>query len=127
MANLSHLQRVLALEDEALILLDIEMTLADAGVARVVTASTLDEALAALDTGRFDAAVLDLHIGQSGWSYEVAERLRALDVPFIFSSGTVDVVDGFADVPLLTKPFSSEQLLAALAEATSNAKVQAAQ
>src|ERR1700712_3957656 len=100
MANLSHLGRVLALEDEALILFDIEQTLHDAGVGNIVTAIPCDDALAALDAGAFDAAVLDLHLGRSGWSYDVARRLQAKGVPFIFTSGTAEIAEGFREVPL---------------------------
>ena len=127
MANISHLSRMLVVEDEALILLDIETTVRDAGVADVVAATSVEEAMAAIDAGSFDAAVLDLHLGRSGWSYDVAHRLKQKGVPFIFSSGTVDVADGFHDVPLVMKPFSSAQLVAALLQVTADRHAQAAQ
>ncbi|MEO8758618.1 MAG: response regulator [Devosia sp.] len=127
MANLSHLSRVLVVEDEGLILLDLESSLLDAGVAAVVTAATLDEALLAVDAGQFDAAVLDLHLGRSGWSYEIARRLVQKGVPFIFSSGTVAIADGFREVPLVMKPFSSDQLVAALLQVTADRQTLAAQ
>ena len=76
MANLAHINVILVAEDEALILLDIEQTLVDAGVKTVISATTVDEALAAIESGAIEAAVLDLHLGRSGWSYDVANRLR---------------------------------------------------
>ena len=118
MANLSHLSRVLVVEDEALIALDIEVTLRDAGVGAIVSAAAVSEALAMIDQEQLDGAVLDLHLGRSGWSYDVAHRLRAKGVPFVFSSGTTDVVEGFDDVPLVAKPFSTGELLAALERVT---------
>jgi CheY-like chemotaxis protein len=127
MANLSHLSHVLVLEDEPLILFDLESTLSDAGVAQITSTISVGEALDALAAGRFDAAVLDLHLGRSGWSYDVARRLQELGIPFIFTSGTVDVADGFRTVPLVTKPFSSDQLLAALLQVSSDLRSQAAQ
>jgi len=127
MASLAHLSRLLVVEDEALILLDIEMTLRDMGVADVVTASAVDEALAVIDAGGLDAAVLDLHLGPTGWSYGVARRLQADGIPFIFSSGTVDVAEGFQTVPLVMKPFSGEQLAAALLQVTTGIEPRAAQ
>jgi len=127
MANLSHLDVVLVVEDEALILLDIEQTLAEADVGQVVAATNVEDALAAIAVRSIDAAVLDLHLGRSGWSYEVAKRLTESGVPFIFSSGTVDVAEGYRDVPLLMKPFSADQLVAALLQVTAADPAEAAQ
>ena len=128
MADLSHLSHVLVLEDEAMILLDIEQTMTDAGVARVSTASTVAEAMQALGGGeRFDGAVLDLHLGPSGWSYDVARQLRALEIPFIFTSGTVSLAEGFQSVPLVNKPFSTDQLVAALLDVSADRTAEAAE
>jgi len=127
MANLSHLNTIMIAEDEALILLDIEQTLADAGVQTVISTTTVEEALAAIETGEVQAAVLDLHLGRSGWSYDVANRLKEKGIPFIFSSGTVDIAEGFRDVPFIMKPFSTEQLVAALLQVTTTDRIEAAQ
>ena len=78
----------------------------------------IEDALLAIDTSVFDAAVLDLHLGRSGWTYEVARRLREKGVPFVFSSGSPDVAEAFKNVPLVLKPFSSDQLVAALIDVT---------
>jgi len=115
MADLSHLRRILVVEDEALILLDLEQTLAEAGVETVLAASTVADALKMVDMGEPDAAILDLHLGRDGWSYDVAHRLKEKGVPFVFSSGTVEVADGFHDVPLVLKPFASNHLIETLA------------
>src|SRR4051794_34035514 len=65
MADLSRLTRVLVVEDEALILMDVVQTLEDAHVGQVVSAVSTEEALAVLDRAAFDAAVLDLHLGRN--------------------------------------------------------------
>ena len=127
MPNLSHLPSILIVEDEALILLDLQQTLEDSGATGVVTATSIEEALAAIEARKPDCAVLDLHLGRSGWSYPVAHRLKELGVPFVFSSGTVEVTDGFHDVPLVMKPFSSDQLLAALIQVTAEDANEAAE
>lgn len=114
MATLFSLRRVLVVEDEALILLDIEQTLREAGVEQVFTASSSQEALAIMAMTPLDVAVLDLRLGRGDRSDEVARRLRQNNVPFVFLSGSGEVVDGFDDAPLVNKPFSSEQLVAAL-------------
>jgi CheY-like chemotaxis protein len=126
-ANLSHLSRVLVVEDEALILMDVAGTLEEARVAEVVSAISADEAMAALDRRPFDAAVLDLHLGRDGPSYDIARRLRTLKIPFVFSSGSTESMGDFRDVPLLTKPFSADQLLAALLQVTAGRDILAAE
>lgn len=117
MANLLQIPRVLVVEDEALILLDVEQTLLDAGVETVLAATTVADALQLIDHAPPDAAILDLHLGRDGWSYDVARRLQEKGVPFVFSSGTVEVADGFHGVPLVLKPFASDQLIETLANA----------
>lgn len=115
MVDLSHLSRVLLIEDEALIALDIEMALRQAGVEEVVTAFTINEALGTLDQKSVCAAILDLHLAE-GASHEVARRLHATGIPFMFSSGDAAGVAEFQDVPMVKKPFSSDIIVAALGD-----------
>jgi len=126
MADLSHIRRMLVLEDEALILLDLEQTLAEAGVGTVLVASTNEDALAIVDGAGLDAAVLDLNLGRGGWGYGVARRLQQKGVPLVFSSGTADVTEGFESVPLVVKPFLSEQMVTTLREACAGCDTKAA-
>ena len=72
MAGLSHPRGMLVFEAEALILLDLEQTLTEAGVETVLVAATTDDALAIVDAAELDAAILDLNLGRGGWSYDVA-------------------------------------------------------
>lgn len=118
MASLNHLSSVLVVEDEAIILLDLESSLLDAGVADVQTATTVAEAMALIDATRFDAAVLDLHLGPEAWTYDIAHRLRSANIPFVLSSGTIDVVEEFREVPLISKPYKSDELILALQQIT---------
>jgi CheY-like chemotaxis protein len=127
LANLSHLNRVLVVEDEGLILLDIAQTLADAGVTDLVTTTSLEEAFASLDGLRFDAALLDLHLGRHGWSYDIATQLRARGVPFVFITGSGEVVEGFRDIPLVMKPFAANEIIEALLTATADRQTVAAE
>jgi len=126
MAGLSHLRRMLVLEAEALILLDLEQTLTEAGVETVLVAATTDDALAIVDAAALDAAILDLNLGRGGWSYDVARRLQQNGVPFVFSSGTNDVVEGFEGIPMVLKPLSSDQMINTLREVSSGRDVVAA-
>ncbi|HZY49709.1 MAG TPA: response regulator [Devosia sp.] len=127
MIDLSHLSHVLVVEDEGLIALDIETILREAGAGQVTSLASVEDALLALEESQFDAAVLDLHLGRHGWTYDVASRLREKGVPFILSSGSIEIADDFHDVPLVLKPFSSSDLVAAVARVTSRRAVEAAE
>jgi CheY-like chemotaxis protein len=117
-----HGKRVLVVEDEFLILLDIRTILESAGATSIVTASGVADALAALAAGtRFDAAVLDLRLDRDS-STPIGERLLAEHVPFVFLTGApseASQAQQFADVPVVGKPFDSATLLAALSRALS--------
>ena len=78
--------RVLVLEDEPIILMDLSFAVEGAG-AKPVPARSAVEALSAIDDGVPDVAVLDVNLGRGKTCKEVAERLRALGVPFVLHSG----------------------------------------
>jgi len=78
--------RVLIVEDDPLLLLDLELTLAGAGAEVVGLCQTLQEALQRLDPGDFSIVVLDFRIGAETVS-PVARRLADKGVPFVFYTG----------------------------------------
>jgi len=78
-------KRVLLVEDEFLVALDIEAELEDCG-ASVVCASTLAQARAKAENDVFDAAVLDLNLHGEA-SYPIADLLSERRVPFLFHTG----------------------------------------
>ena len=108
-------RRVLVVEDEALVLLMIEDMLADLGCESVITAATVDKALALIDAQVFDAAMLDMNLNGNK-SHAVADALAARGVPFIFSTGYSgrDMSEGYGDRPVLKKPFPYEELVGVL-------------
>ena len=85
MPGQAQVAMVLILEDEALIALDVEAALQEAGFATVVTGSRAD-ANEFLVAHRPDAAVLDIRLSD-GDCVMVAERLLELGVPFVVHSG----------------------------------------
>jgi PAS domain S-box-containing protein len=103
--------RVLLVEDEALVAMMIQDTLAGFGFQVVGPVSTASEALAAARESHFDAAVLDINLGD-GLVYTVAEILGVRGVPFVFVTGyDVDSVDPrFSDIPILQKPIERDML-----------------
>jgi len=112
-------KRLLVVEDEFLIALDIESILESAGT-KVKTANRVDQALELIKSdGPFDAAVLDLKLERET-SVAVAERLQANGVPFVFltgAAGDASAVAQFANAPVVGKPFDSETLFSALEQA----------
>ena len=113
-------QRVLVVEDEALVAMLIEDSLLDAGAEVVGTANTVERALAmievAMSDGGLTSAVLDLNLGGQRVQ-AVADRLLSLGVPFVIATGYGSNCDtgGHTAAPVIHKPFSSNMLTLALA------------
>jgi len=75
-------RRILIVEDETLIALDLESLLIDNGCVVVGPVNTIDGALALLAQAPLDAALLDLNLGGRP-STPVAERLNARCIPYV--------------------------------------------
>jgi DNA-binding response OmpR family regulator len=99
--------RFLVVEDETLIAVLIEDALLEMGCEVAGLVGKLDAAIQLADTGKFDAAILDVTV-RGGKIYPVAERLVARGIPFAFSSGYGDwaLPESLRNRPRLTKPFT---------------------
>lgn len=110
--------RVLLLEDEVLIAMDVEQLCLDNGAATVKTVRDLAETEAA-NPALFDIAIVDLRLGgQSTLGF--ARRLNEMDIPFIFASGYTDIEEiaqEFPGVIFVPKPCSGNDLIDAVAAA----------
>jgi CheY-like chemotaxis protein len=107
---------VLIVEDDPIIVLDFEDTIAGFGTKKIRTAGSVAVALQMIEERPPDFALLDVSLRRED-SLPVAERLEALKIPFIFVTGyaaDVKLPAAFADRPRLPKPFSSDELQAAL-------------
>ncbi|MDQ6433592.1 response regulator [Mesorhizobium sp. LHD-90] len=114
--------RILVLEDEFLIAMDVEQICRDDGAADVAIARTLEEADAAISSSAFDAAVVDLRLGNVS-TIPFAEKLRQDGIPFVFASGYTDLTEiasSFPGASIVGKPYSGEDLVAALTAARKN-------
>lgn len=107
---------VLIVEDDPIIAIDFEDRLLGFGVKSVRTVGSVAQALAAIAARAPDFALLDVELGRER-SFAVAERLAALNIPFVFVTGygaETRIASDFVKQPRLQKPCSSEALEAAL-------------
>ena len=120
-------KRVLVVEDEALVAMLIDDTLADHGYEVVGPASNVAQALRYIANGHLDGAVLDVNLGGGQTSYGIADELVARGVPFLFLTGygTVGLDKEYADRPLLQKPFDPARLVQMISEQLPNNGVKA--
>jgi DNA-binding NtrC family response regulator len=108
-------QIVLIVEDEKLIAWDVEMLLLEAGARRVLTALTLAEARMHLHTSPdITIALIDLRL-PDGSGEELIDELRARNIAIIVLTGYS--ADPIAGTQMLTKPYTSGQLLQAFRQA----------
>ncbi len=109
--------RVLVLEDEAVIAVEVEVILSEAGFAVAGSVATCAEALTWLDTQEVDVATLDMHV-RDGSCERVAHRLVERGIPFVVFSGDYPVEGSldpvFAQGVWLEKPASSDRIVAAV-------------
>ena len=104
--------RVLLVEDEPLIAMDIIDVLEDYGAQVVKLATSVEEALQAARTLDFDLALLDGNLRGSQVDV-VAQTLQLRSIPFCFVSGynREHLPRNFQDVPLLNKPVDPTRLI----------------
>ncbi|MGJ4931790.1 PAS domain S-box protein [Bradyrhizobium sp. HKCCYLS2038] len=110
-----HQRRVLVLEDEPLIAMDVAAALSDAGWSVIGPASTVAQALALLRTIGCDAAVLDTNIGAETAEPVAAELVRS-GTPFITVSGYSheQQPEIMKKGLVMSKPVERERLVAAI-------------
>jgi DNA-binding response OmpR family regulator len=107
--------RVLVVEDEFLIALEITSRVEEAGYVVVGPAGTLEQALALAEGCDLDAALLDINLlGHS--SAPVASVLKRRGIPFAFVSGYDRgfLPSEFQDAPFVAKPYLRRALFPVL-------------
>jgi CheY-like chemotaxis protein len=107
--------RILIVEDETLIAMMEQDFLTDLGWEVAGSACTLDRALAMVRDLDIDAALLDVNLHGKN-TFAAADILGERNIPFVFATGygLKGVADRFPGVPMLTKPFRSNDLDRAL-------------
>ncbi len=109
--------RVLVVEDEPIIGLDIVSSLNEGGYRATGPVPTLAKALHAAATGNFGAALLDANLGGEPVD-ELAALLTERNIPFTFVTGygRDNLPAAYASAPALGKPFARAALLRAVGE-----------
>ena len=110
-------RRILIVEDEMLVAMELEQMLAEHGCEILGPASTIDRALALLQRQRPDAAVLDVNLNGTTVA-PVAAALREQHVPFVLATGyggNQAMQPELRGAPRLDKPVNHPRLIRALA------------
>ena len=107
--------RILIIEDEPVLAVTLEDSLIDAGFAIAGVAGRLEMALAMIERGDCDAAILDANLAAVS-AAPVATALTARRVPFVVVSGygPAQLGGAFSRAIYLKKPYRLEQLVQAL-------------
>lgn len=112
--------RVLAVEDETLIALDLEDMLRGSGARDVIVARSLDEveqAIASADD--IDVAIINLDPGaEAGADLRTAKTVEASGIPFLFATGADRAAagDAFSGAIFVSKPYTREIIVSAVLE-----------
>jgi CheY-like chemotaxis protein len=118
--------RVLLVEDQMIVAMQIEDMLRAAGCEVVGPVGTLQAAMALAHEEVLDAAVLDVNL-DGDKVFPAAEELQARGIPFILATGYGEstLPEKWRDQPRLSKPFLGEQLEQLLGNLTSYSPVRA--
>ncbi|SFJ06468.1 PAS domain S-box-containing protein [Sphingomonas sp. NFR04] len=108
-------KRVLIVEDEPLVALELATILHDAGMVVAGVVATASDAMAAIADTAIDAVLLDGNL-QGALVDDVAAALVARDIPFLFVSGygRDHLPIGLDSVTVIEKPFDARTIAAAL-------------
>jgi CheY-like chemotaxis protein len=106
--------RVLVVEDDYVIALDLARALDELGAQVVGPVSSAEEAVQLVreHDPQIDAAILDINLG-SHLVYPVADALRERAVPFVFATGyeAWSIPPAYGAVPRCSKPVDAAQVI----------------
>jgi DNA-binding response OmpR family regulator len=113
---MGSLRRILIVEDEPLIAMMLEDFLEALDREFAGSADNVAGALAAIDRGGVDAAIVDVHLNGGEKSWPICARLAEAGIPFLLATGGAgDMIDeAWRDRPVLPKPFTLDAVERAL-------------
>ena len=112
-------QSILIVEDEPLIAMMLEDFLDSLGHRIAGTCESVADALALVDAGGFDVAIIDVQLKNGEKVWPVADRLADAGKPFVIATGghVEPPPERHASAPVLSKPYTIDSIDPALAEA----------
>ena len=106
-------KRVLVVEDEAFLGLEIGAMLRASGMIPVGPIARSSDALRTIEDAAIDCALLDVNLqGESTESIAVALASRSIPFVFVTGYGRDNLPPGFRDAPLIMKPFAEQTHIA---------------
>ena len=114
---MTNARRILVVEDEPLIAMMLEDFLDMLGHEVAGTADTVGDALARVEAGGVDAAILDVNLRGGEKSWPIADALAGEGIPFILATGGTNdtIAEDHRERPTLSKPFTMDGVKQALA------------
>jgi DNA-binding NtrC family response regulator len=108
-------RKILIVEDEAPIALNLASAIQQAGGVVVGPVSSVEAAHAVMADHRLDGALLDIRL-RNETSFPLADVLAVLHVPFVFVSGLSSALMPYThrERPLFDKPYETDQVIEAL-------------
>jgi two-component SAPR family response regulator len=110
--------RVLIVEDECVIAMELEYTLKECGAEVIGSCMSVESALAKLQQSRdLDVAILDIDL-RGQYAGPIADQLRMTGIPFIVTSGyeARRYTIKFKGVPWFEKPVNPQRIAAAIVD-----------
>ncbi len=109
-------ERVLVVEDNMIIALSTEDSLADLGVAQIDLQSTVAGTLAAIAENPPDFAIIDYNLGTES-SLTITKELAERKIDFVLATGYSEMgeqLEGLGASGMMQKPYGTEEIAAAL-------------
>jgi CheY-like chemotaxis protein len=108
---------ILIVEDEPLIAMMLEDFLDSLGHKVIGTCESVEDALALVESGGFDVAIIDVQLKDGKNVWPVADRLADAGTPFVIATGghVEPPPERHADVPVLSKPYTIDAIEPAIA------------
>jgi DNA-binding NtrC family response regulator len=118
--------RVLVVEDDAILAMELEWILREAGAQAVTLCRTVENALAALAKDGVAAAVLDVRVAREPVG-PVARQLARRGIPFLFYTGQIGndpLLETWSRCRVITKPASAKVIVSAVRDLLRNNRLQ---
>ena len=114
---MSEQLKVLIVEDEALLAMELESLIEDAGHSVVGWAMSSDEAKAMADSCKADIAFVDIHLSDGPTGLDVAEHTRQSGQPMVvfMTANPKRIPENFVGaIGVISKPYTMNGLMSAL-------------